>query len=135
LLLGTAFVDTIILRWQSKHIRGAESVMRGPQLAAFAEREKLQRITIAELISYRQTRDKLIERSGEFPVESEIDTLTGYAFLTPFDSVYHMAFVYGRIGDGKNVLTRLHRAEPTYSAVLNRSIRRSPVSKPRAGAC
>ena len=34
----------------------------------------------------------------------------GYAFLTPFNSVYHMAFVYGRIGDGKNVLTRLHRA-------------------------
>ena len=86
------------------------TVMRGPQLAAFAGREKLQRITIAELISYRQTRDKLIERSGEFPVESEIGTLTGYAFLTPFDSVYHMAFVYGRIGDGKNVLTRLHRA-------------------------
>ena len=86
------------------------TVMRGPQLAAFAEREKLQRITIAELISYRQTRDKLIERSGEFPVESEIGTLTGYAFLTPFNSVYHMAFVYGRIGDGRNVLTRLHRA-------------------------
>ena len=86
------------------------TVMRGAQLATFAEREKLQRITIAELISYRQTRDKLIERSGEFPVESEIGTLTGYAFLTPFDSVYHMAFVYGRIGDGKNVLTRLHRA-------------------------
>ena len=72
-------------------------------------RWKLQRITIAELISYRQTRDKLIERSGEFPVESEIGTLTGYAFLTPFDSVYHMAFVYGRIGDGKNVLTRFHK--------------------------
>ena len=86
------------------------TVMRGPQLAAFAEREKLQRISIAELIAYRQTRDKLIERAGEFPVESEIGTLTGYAFLTPFDQVYHMAFVHGGIGDGKNVLTRLHRA-------------------------
>ena len=86
------------------------TVMRGPELAAFAERHKLQRISIAELIAYRQTRDKLIERAGEFPVESEIGTLTGYAFLTPFDAVYHMAFVHGRIGDGKNVLTRLHRA-------------------------
>ena len=86
------------------------TVMRGPELAAFAERHKLQRISIAELIAYRQARDKLIERVGEFPVESEIGTLTGYAFLTPFDPVYHMAFVYGRIGDGKNVLTRLHRA-------------------------
>jgi 3,4-dihydroxy 2-butanone 4-phosphate synthase/GTP cyclohydrolase II len=87
------------------------TVMRGPELAAFAERHKLQRITIAELIAYRQARDKLIERVGEFPVESEIGTLTGYAFLTPFDPVYHMAFVYGRIGDGKSVLTRLHRAD------------------------
>jgi 3,4-dihydroxy 2-butanone 4-phosphate synthase / GTP cyclohydrolase II len=86
------------------------TVMRGPQLAAFAEREKLQRISIAELIAYRQTRDKLIERAGEFPVESAIGTLTGYAFLTPFDQVYHMAFVHGRLDDGRNVLTRLHRA-------------------------
>ena len=86
------------------------TVMRGPELAAFAEKHKLQRISIAELIAYRQTRDKLIERAGEFPVESEIGTLTGYAFLTPFDAVYHMAFVHGRIGGGKNVLTRLHRA-------------------------
>jgi 3,4-dihydroxy 2-butanone 4-phosphate synthase/GTP cyclohydrolase II len=86
------------------------TVMRGPELAAFAEKHKLQRISISELISYRQARDKLIERAGEFPVESEIGTLTGYAFLTPFDAVYHMAFVHGGIGDGKNVLTRLHRA-------------------------
>jgi 3,4-dihydroxy 2-butanone 4-phosphate synthase/GTP cyclohydrolase II len=86
------------------------TVMRGTELAAFAQRQKFQRITIAELIAYRQARDKLIERVGEFPVESEIGTLTGYAFITPFDQVHHMAFVHGRIGDGKNVLTRLHRA-------------------------
>src|SRR3984957_20271279 len=87
------------------------TVMRGPEVARFAEQHRLARITIAELIAYRQARDKLIERTGEFPVQSEIGTLTGYAFLTPFDPVYHMAFVYGRIGDGKNVLTRLHRAD------------------------
>ena len=86
------------------------TVMRGDELAAFASRHKLQRITIAELIAYRQARDKLIERVGEFPVESEIGTLRGYAFLTPFDAVHHMAFVHGRIGDGRNILTRLHRA-------------------------
>jgi 3,4-dihydroxy 2-butanone 4-phosphate synthase / GTP cyclohydrolase II len=86
------------------------TVMRGPEINAFAERHKLLRVSIADLIAFRQARDRLIERAGEFPVESEIGTLTGYAFLTPFDAVYHMAFVYGRIGDGKNVLTRLHRA-------------------------
>src|SRR5271155_4635823 len=71
------------------------TVMHGPELAEFAKRHRLQRISIAELIAYRQARDKLIERIGEFPVESEIGTLAGYAFLTPFDQVYHMAFVHG----------------------------------------
>jgi len=86
------------------------TVMRGPEVTALAEKHKLKRISIAEIIAYRQARDKLIERVGEFPVESEIGTLTGYAYLTPFDQVYHVAFVYGRIGDGKDVPARLHRA-------------------------
>jgi len=29
--------------------------------------------------------------------------------VTPFDKVHHMALVHGRIGDGREVLTRLHR--------------------------
>jgi len=86
------------------------TVMRGPEIAAFAERHKLARVSIADLIAYRQARERLIDRLAEFPVESEIGTLAGYAFQTPFDPFYHMAFVYGEIGDGRNVLTRLHRA-------------------------
>src|SRR6204780_2237217 len=84
--------------------------MGGPEPPAFATHHKIARVTIADLIAYRQARDKLIERLAEFPVDSEIGTLTGYAFQTPFDPFYHMAFVYGSIGQGKNVLTRLHRA-------------------------
>src|ERR1700689_2413485 len=86
------------------------TVMRGPEIADFAALHKLLRVSIADLIAYRQSRDKLIERVGEFPVETEIGTLTGYAFLTPFDPVYHMAFVHGRIPDGKSIRPRLHRA-------------------------
>ena len=56
-------------------------------------------------------RDKLVKRVREFPVKSEIGTLTGYAYVTPFDKVQHMAFVHGRIGDGRDVLARLHRAD------------------------
>jgi 3,4-dihydroxy 2-butanone 4-phosphate synthase/GTP cyclohydrolase II len=87
------------------------TVMRGPVVTAFAERHKLKQISIADLIAYRQTRDKLVKRIGEFPVESKIGTLQGYAYVTPFDAIQHMAFVYGRIGDGKEVLARLHRAD------------------------
>ena len=87
------------------------SVMRGPQVTAFAEKHRLKRLSIAELIAYRQVRDKLVERVGEFSLTSEIGPLRGYAYVTPFDKVHHMAFVYGRVGDGKNVLARLHRAD------------------------
>src|SRR5256884_9495788 len=77
------------------------TVMRGPSVTAFAERYKLKQISIADLIAYRQARDKLVKRIGEFPVQSKIGTLTGYAFVTPFDAIQHIAFVYGRLGDGR----------------------------------
>src|SRR5437868_10126624 len=79
------------------------TVTRGADVAAFAERHKLRRISIADLIAYRQAREKLVDRIGEFPVKSGIGTLQGYAYMTPFDAVQHMAFVYGRVGDGKSV--------------------------------
>src|SRR6201994_2674605 len=42
------------------------TVMRGPGVAAFAERHKLKQISIADLISYRQAREKLVRRVAEF---------------------------------------------------------------------
>ncbi|MGC1467040.1 MAG: 3,4-dihydroxy-2-butanone-4-phosphate synthase [Pseudolabrys sp.] len=87
------------------------TVMRGPGVAAFADQHKLTQVSIADLIAYRQARDKLVERVGEFSLPSEIGPLKGYAYVTPFDKVHHMAFVYGNVGDGKNVLARLHRAD------------------------
>jgi 3,4-dihydroxy 2-butanone 4-phosphate synthase/GTP cyclohydrolase II len=85
--------------------------MRGSGVAAFAQKHKLARLSIADLIEYRQARDKLVERVAEFSLLSEIGPLSGYAYVTPFDKVHHIAFVYGRIGDGKGVLARLHRAD------------------------
>ena len=87
------------------------TVMRGADVARFAEAHGLKRITIADLIAYRQVREKLVERVSEFTVPTEIGTLKGYAYVTPFDKVYHMALVHGRIGDGRDVPTRLHRAD------------------------
>src|SRR5471032_3030216 len=87
------------------------TVMRGPDVAAFAAKHKLVQVSIAELIAYRQNRDKLVERVAEFQLASDIGTLNGYAYVTPFDRVHHMAFVYGAVGNGKNVPARLHRAD------------------------
>jgi 3,4-dihydroxy 2-butanone 4-phosphate synthase/GTP cyclohydrolase II len=87
------------------------TMTRGPDVASFAQKHGFAHVSIAELIAYRQNRDKLVERVGEFHLSSEIGTLKGYAYVTPFDRVHHMAFIYGEIGDGRNVLARLHRAD------------------------
>jgi 3,4-dihydroxy 2-butanone 4-phosphate synthase/GTP cyclohydrolase II len=84
--------------------------MRGPQVAAFAKKHALQRVSVADLIAHRQAREKLVTRVAEFKVTSEIGELAGYAYVTPFDKVHHYAFVYGNIGEGINLPTRLHRA-------------------------
>src|SRR5262249_10151321 len=86
------------------------TVMRGPQVRTFPEKNGLKRISVADLIAYRQAREKLVTRVADFTVASEIGELAGYAYVTPFDKVHHYAFVYGKIGDGSNIPTRLHRA-------------------------
>src|ERR671921_2519826 len=86
------------------------TVMKGEQIQAFAQKNGLKRISVADLIAYRQAREKLVERIATFPVETQWGSFTGYAYSTPFDSVQHMALVHGRIGDGANIPVRLHRA-------------------------
>ena len=85
------------------------TVMKGEQVAKFAATHKLKHVTIADMIAYRQAREKLIERVSTFTIESPIGPLQGYAYRSPFDSIAHAAFVYNGIGDGRNVLTRLHK--------------------------
>jgi len=85
------------------------TVMKGEQVARFAVANRLKHVTIADLIAYRQAREKLIERVSTFTTESPIGPLQGFAYRSPFDEIAHVAFVYNGIGDGKRVLTRLHK--------------------------
>ncbi|GLI22303.1 3,4-dihydroxy 2-butanone 4-phosphate synthase/GTP cyclohydrolase II [Xanthobacter flavus] len=105
------------------------TVQRGPQVTAFAEKHNLTRISVAEIIAYRQAREKLVTRAAEFPVPTVVGELQGYSYVTPFDPVNHLALVKGRIGDGEKVLVRLHRADAIADAfsggkVLQKSLER-----------
>lgn len=86
------------------------TVMKGPQIDAFAEKHNLRKITVADLIAYRQAREKLVERVHSFPVKTEFGEMTGYVYVTPFEDTQHFAFVMGKVGDGEKVPARLHRA-------------------------
>ena len=86
------------------------TVMKGEQIVAFGEKHGLKRVSVADLISYRQAREKLVERLGSFRVETKYGEMTAYAYSTPFEEVQHFALVHGAIGDGTDILARLHRA-------------------------
>jgi 3,4-dihydroxy 2-butanone 4-phosphate synthase / GTP cyclohydrolase II len=85
------------------------TVTKGKQVADFAARHGLKHVTIADMIAWRQSREKLVERVSQFTVETPIGTMQGYAYRSPFDPVQHLAFVYGGIGDGADILARLHK--------------------------
>jgi 3,4-dihydroxy 2-butanone 4-phosphate synthase/GTP cyclohydrolase II len=85
------------------------TVTKGRQVSDFAENHKLTHVTIADLIAWRQAREKLVERVAQFSTESPIGPLAGYAYRSPFDPVQHVAFVHGSIGDGRDVLVRFQK--------------------------
>jgi 3,4-dihydroxy 2-butanone 4-phosphate synthase/GTP cyclohydrolase II len=85
------------------------TVTKGRQVADFAERHGLKHVTIADMIAWRQAREKLVERVSQFSVETPIGPMTGYSYKTPFDPVQHLAFVFGSVGAGSDMLVRFHK--------------------------
>jgi 3,4-dihydroxy 2-butanone 4-phosphate synthase/GTP cyclohydrolase II len=85
------------------------SVKRGPQVMAFAREHGFKIISVADLIAYRQRRERLVEQTAQFDVETVIGKAKGYSFVTPFDQVEQLALVFGDISSAKAVPVRLHR--------------------------
>lgn len=84
------------------------SVMRGPQVKAFAEKNGLKEVTVADLIAYRQRKETLINRVASFPMETEGGRAEAHAYSLPWDPMQHLAIVFGDIRDGVDVPVRLH---------------------------
>lgn len=97
----------------SEMVNDDGTVMKGNDIKEFGKKHGLKVISIAQLVAYRQSREKLIERTAEFDIETEIGTLRAYSYTTKFDNVHHLALIYGKIGNGKDVPTRLHRGDIT----------------------
>jgi 3,4-dihydroxy 2-butanone 4-phosphate synthase/GTP cyclohydrolase II len=85
------------------------TVQRLPQLLAFAKTHKLKIITIADLISYRQIREHLVERTVEFRVRTRIGEARAQGYRTRFEDAEHIALVFGDIRSMDAVPVRIHR--------------------------
>ncbi len=64
---------------------------------------------MADLIAYRRTRERLVERGEEFELETPAGHARAITYTTPFDPVEHLALVIGQPGDAP--LVRLHRGD------------------------
>jgi 3,4-dihydroxy 2-butanone 4-phosphate synthase/GTP cyclohydrolase II len=84
------------------------SMMRRDNLRLFCEKHGLRMITVKDLIAYRMRHEKLVERIAEFALPTSNGTFHGVAYETKTDKTAHVALVMGDIGDGKNVLVRVH---------------------------
>jgi 3,4-dihydroxy 2-butanone 4-phosphate synthase/GTP cyclohydrolase II len=126
-LAGLAEVGVI-----SELVNDDGTVMRGPEVAAFAVRNGLKQVSVADLIAFRQRSEKLVRRVGEQAVKTRAGAARAFAFRTEWDPTEHLAIVFGEIGDGRGVPVRLHResvlgdvfkAESGLDAVVDRLAR------------
>ena len=84
------------------------TMARVPQLSRFARRHNLLMITVADLIKYRMHHDRLVKRiaSARLPTEHGPFSVTAYDSI--IDGRTHIALVRGEIGNGEQVLVRVH---------------------------
>lgn len=96
------------------------TVMRGPDVAAFAETHSLKQVSVADLIAYRQRQETLIERVERFDIETPGGAADAYTYRLPWDVMHHLAIVFGDIRDGAGIPVRFHTEDVVSDVFGNR---------------
>jgi 3,4-dihydroxy 2-butanone 4-phosphate synthase/GTP cyclohydrolase II len=84
------------------------SMARVPDLTKFARKHGLLVITIADLIQYRMRNERLVKRAATAKLPTEHGDFNLVAYDNNVDGQTHVALVCGDLGDGKDVLVRVH---------------------------
>jgi 3,4-dihydroxy 2-butanone 4-phosphate synthase/GTP cyclohydrolase II len=77
-------------------------------LRSYADGHELKLITVKDLIAYRMRTEKLVRKIAEFDLPTAFGNFKGIAYGTAIDENTHVALVMGEIGDGKDILVRVH---------------------------
>ncbi|WP_306337284.1 bifunctional 3,4-dihydroxy-2-butanone-4-phosphate synthase/GTP cyclohydrolase II [Streptomyces sp. KL118A] len=83
-------------------------MLRLPELVPFARKHGLTIISIEDLIAYRRSAEPTVRREAEVSLPTAAGDFTAYGYRSTVDGVEHVALVHGDIGDGEDVLVRLH---------------------------
>ncbi|MFG2645197.1 bifunctional 3,4-dihydroxy-2-butanone-4-phosphate synthase/GTP cyclohydrolase II [Streptomyces sp. NPDC048370] len=90
-------------------IAGEDGVMlRLPELVPFARKHGLTIISIEDLVAYRRSSEPTVRREAEVQLPTAHGEFTAYGYRSTVDGVEHVALVHGEIGDGEDVLVRVH---------------------------
>lgn len=84
------------------------TMMRTSDLIKLAEKFNLKFITIKSLQQYRKVHDKLITRITDTKMPTKYGEFRAYGFVNNLNGEHHVALVKGEIGDGENLLCRVH---------------------------
>ncbi|MBF8300870.1 MAG: ribBA [Acidobacteria bacterium] len=84
------------------------TMARVPELTKFAKKHGLLMITIADLIQYRMRTERLVKRIESADLPTPHGPFRIFAYENQIDNDTHIALVSGDIGDGKDVLVRVH---------------------------
>ncbi len=84
------------------------TMMRTKELAQLAEKHGIKFITIKDLQAYRKCREQLADRVACVHMPTRYGDFTAYGFVSRLNGEHHVALVKGDIGNGENVLCRVH---------------------------
>ncbi|XP_021716226.1 monofunctional riboflavin biosynthesis protein RIBA 3, chloroplastic-like isoform X2 [Chenopodium quinoa] len=65
-------------------------------------------VSITDLIRYRRKRERLVERTVVSRVPTDWGQFDAYCYHSKLDGIEHVAFVKGDIGNGQDILVRVH---------------------------
>ena len=84
------------------------TMARVPELTRFAKKHKLLMITIADLIKHRMRTEALVRRVASAQLPTAQGEFSAVAFESILDGETHVALVKGEVGDGRDILVRVH---------------------------
>ena len=84
------------------------NMARLPKLKRFAKAHKLKICSIEELIKYRRSREKLIEKIEVINLPSEHGDFKLHLYRSALDGQHHIALVCGDVEKAENVMVRVH---------------------------
>ncbi len=89
-------------------MRDDGTMMRTPELMELAQKWNLKFITIKGIQEYRKRHDKLVQKAAVTKLPTKYGEFMAHGYVNLLNGEHHVALVKGEIGDGKDILCRVH---------------------------